>query len=248
MLPRGGGATNLSSLIGITPFKKAGFTLAEVLITLGIIGIVAAMTLPVVVGEYRKKQVEVKLKRFYSTFSNALIRSEADNEQMQFWEWPQDTYKDEDGNIIQNGTISDYDWFMKYIRPYFNVKKVNESFHLYCVWYDSFAIKFTDGSGVACGIYEGSGGSFPFLCMFFPEAKNIDNVRDDNTKSRNLISGKDYFIFEISNGISGKKGLQAIDSDECTGQKGTRYLPSRGCVKKIMENNWEIPDDYPVRF
>lgn len=31
------------------------FTLAEVLITLGVIGIVAAMTLPVLIGKYQKK-------------------------------------------------------------------------------------------------------------------------------------------------------------------------------------------------
>ena len=34
---------------------KNGFTLAEVLITLGIIGIVAAMTLPSVIADYKKK-------------------------------------------------------------------------------------------------------------------------------------------------------------------------------------------------
>ena len=78
---------------------KKAFTLAEVLITLGIIGIVAAMTLPAITGHYRKKIVEVKLKRFYSTFSNILMRSEVDNETMQFWEWPQNSYKDDEGNI-----------------------------------------------------------------------------------------------------------------------------------------------------
>lgn len=34
---------------------KRGFTLAEVLITLGIIGVVASMTMPVLVGNYKKK-------------------------------------------------------------------------------------------------------------------------------------------------------------------------------------------------
>ena len=233
------------------PCRKSAFTLAEVLITLGIIGVVAAMTLPALVGNYRKKQVEVKLKRFYSVFNNALIRSEADNEQMQFWEWPENSYKDEDGEIIQTGSISDYEWFEKYLKPYFNIKDVNQSFHLYCVWYDGFAIKMTDGTGVACGIYEGRSfgdKTYPFVCMFFPESKNIDNVRDYNTKSQSLISGKDYFIFQLFNGINGKKGLQAIDSDKCTGEKGFKNLPSIGCVKKIIENNWEIPDDYPVKF
>ena len=35
---------------------KKGFTLAEVLITLGIIGVVAALTLPSLITNYRKKQ------------------------------------------------------------------------------------------------------------------------------------------------------------------------------------------------
>lgn len=38
--------------------KYSGFTLAEVLITLGIIGIVAAMTLPSVINNSRNKQPE----------------------------------------------------------------------------------------------------------------------------------------------------------------------------------------------
>ena len=38
--------------------KKAAFTLAEVLITLGIIGIVAAMTMPMLIAKYQKLVVE----------------------------------------------------------------------------------------------------------------------------------------------------------------------------------------------
>ena len=36
--------------------NKKGFTLAEVLITLGIIGVIAALTMPAVVGNYKKQQ------------------------------------------------------------------------------------------------------------------------------------------------------------------------------------------------
>ena len=35
--------------------KFLGFTLAEVLITLGIIGIVAALTIPALIGNYQKQ-------------------------------------------------------------------------------------------------------------------------------------------------------------------------------------------------
>lgn len=42
--------------------KKAAFTLAEVLITLGIIGVVAAMTMPSLIQNYQEKATVTKLK------------------------------------------------------------------------------------------------------------------------------------------------------------------------------------------
>lgn len=56
--------------------KKAAFTLAEVLITLGIIGIVAAMTIPTLITRYQKREVATKLKATYSTIANALKLAE----------------------------------------------------------------------------------------------------------------------------------------------------------------------------
>ncbi len=49
--------------------KKVAFTLAEVLITLGIIGIVAALTLPAVIGKIKHKQLETRFKKTYSVLS-----------------------------------------------------------------------------------------------------------------------------------------------------------------------------------
>ena len=46
--------------------KRAAFTLAEVLITLGIIGIVAAMTMPALISKYRHKTLETAFKKSYS--------------------------------------------------------------------------------------------------------------------------------------------------------------------------------------
>ena len=58
-----------------TTKRKNGFTLAEVLITIGIIGIVAAMTLPAVIGNYKKQEVVSRLKKFYVTLNQALLMS-----------------------------------------------------------------------------------------------------------------------------------------------------------------------------
>lgn len=54
------------------------FTLAEVLITLGIIGIVAAMTLPSLIANHRKQVMLTKVKHTYNILSNALERAKVD--------------------------------------------------------------------------------------------------------------------------------------------------------------------------
>lgn len=53
-------------------YKKSAFTLAEVLITLGIIGVVAAMTIPTLLAKYQEKQTVTKLKQTYSILSQAI--------------------------------------------------------------------------------------------------------------------------------------------------------------------------------
>ena len=59
-------------------YKKAAFTLAEVLITLGIIGVVAAMTLPSLIQNYQKKALATQTQKFYSTMSQAVKQYMAD--------------------------------------------------------------------------------------------------------------------------------------------------------------------------
>src|SRR5574344_281999 len=49
----------------------SAFTLAEVLIVLGIIGVVAAMTIPVLMQRAGERETVTKLKKAYSTLSNA---------------------------------------------------------------------------------------------------------------------------------------------------------------------------------
>ena len=54
-----------------------GFTMAEVLITLGIIGVVAAMTLPGLVAAYRDKVYTAQSKKAYSAVLNAINMAKA---------------------------------------------------------------------------------------------------------------------------------------------------------------------------
>ena len=59
--------------------RRQGFTLAEVLITLGIIGVIAAMVLPTLIQKYQKLVVETQLKVAYSLITNSVKLAEAEN-------------------------------------------------------------------------------------------------------------------------------------------------------------------------
>jgi len=75
--------------------KVFAFTLAEVLITLGIIGVVAAITLPTLISNHRKKVLETQFKKGYSTIQNAYL-----------------TYSGINNNDINN-FISENEWYKK---------------------------------------------------------------------------------------------------------------------------------------
>ena len=58
--------------------KRVAFTLAEVLITLGIIGVVAALTLPTLIQNHQKQVYVTQLKKAYSTLNNAINKMAVD--------------------------------------------------------------------------------------------------------------------------------------------------------------------------
>lgn len=62
---------------------QAAFTLAEVLITLGIIGIIAAMTLPSLIARYQKKVWAAQLKYNVSLLSQGFHKIAGENEGLQ---------------------------------------------------------------------------------------------------------------------------------------------------------------------
>ena len=105
----GGGGTDLSSY--------NAFTLAEVLITLGIIGVVAALTLPSVINVYRIKQLETAFKR-----TSALIESAAKDTAVYFG---YDNFKDFNlscstlGETETAGCVTANQDFYKQISDYF---------------------------------------------------------------------------------------------------------------------------------
>ncbi|MCM1338385.1 MAG: type II secretion system GspH family protein [Muribaculaceae bacterium] len=59
--------------------KIQGFTLAEVLITLGIIGVVAAMSIPNLIATHKAKRLRTQFLKSYSTIQQVFKQMEADD-------------------------------------------------------------------------------------------------------------------------------------------------------------------------
>ena len=114
--------------------RQEAFTLAEALITLGIIGVVAALTLPVLFVNHRKTVVETRLAKFYSTMNQAILQAEVDLGDKRDWPDIGKGYEeDEDGNPDKSKSIP-LAWFNTYMRPYLNLLKVNISWTCPCLF------------------------------------------------------------------------------------------------------------------
>ena len=98
--------------------KLRAFTLAEVLITLGIIGIVAAMTLPTLITKFNEKRTLAILREDYSILANMM-------------QMARDT-----GNLTtpksSNNITQMKDWFQKTLQPH--IKTVNVCYDEYGCW------------------------------------------------------------------------------------------------------------------
>ncbi len=92
---------------------KKAFTMAEVLITIGIIGVVAAMTLPSVLGKYKEKQTVTQLKRFYNIMSNAFLLAIEEHGDFDYW-GVVTTANNQASNDFKNRFIS-------YLKPYLHI-------------------------------------------------------------------------------------------------------------------------------
>ena len=72
-------AEGTAHVVGQKKQRRAGFTLAEVLVTLGIIGVVAAMTMPTLMSNHQRKVYVTQLQKVYTELSQAAKRAISDN-------------------------------------------------------------------------------------------------------------------------------------------------------------------------
>ena len=227
-------------------FRRVAFTLAEVLITLGIIGVVAALTLPTVIQKYQKQVTVTKLKKAYSVLGQIAQKSLADNDVVNFSE----------GTVATQESVKEF--FDTYWLPYFNGANVDTSPS--GPWQGSnIAYKYKNGNTYNISIYTRysagrilfsttDGVSYFIIIIRWRDIANGDWTPIFNPKQEVIVDvngikppnvlGKDIFRFwiDFKDGIVRADGYNKSTS-EINSSCNTSGI---ACAAKIMQDGWKI--------
>ena len=222
---------------------KKGFTLAEVLITLGIIGVVAAMTIPTLVANYQKKVYVSQLQKTVATISNAAKLLMADEQTFnlnQTYLYSED-YTDES---LENS-------IGKFFKKYLKVVKTctYENYNNDCIadeykgldgQYGAFN---TSGSSSYCAILN-NGAS---ICMSNFGEWPATIAIDINGKAGPNVMGRDAFDLRMNyNGTIAESfsndlqyGINQHKPEAC-GDATLNISYGVGCYNKIVQDGWKM--------
>lgn len=238
--------------------KRNAFTLAEVLITLGIIGIIAAMTLPNLVADYKQKEMIVRAQKVYNTLNQALRLSVAKNGDVSGWSY--DLEKDTPGYVA------------KYWEPYFlavgGFKSSGYSPGLPFTTPNGQPYGFgtADGTGQSRIFFKFNDGSVVWVISGY--ASSCKEYGTD--ESGNEICIESEYVTQdatLAFDVNGLKGPNKVGSDFFRleiSTKGNLLVPKchdksnadvnndcsmqglgECCLEKLIRDGWEIKDDYP---
>lgn len=229
--------------------SRHGFTLAETLITLGIIGIISAMTIPSLIGKINRTRTEAILKEDYSILQQVLKIAES---------------KDACLDSIPDNLTGIKNWFKMYLEP--NMKTVEVCYNQAGCWnkIGGKTLKmgqpaYNRGSiGIGNNIITAKLINGSNLCLDGFDKNDMKNLFgtdvnttsfviyiDTNGEKQPNIIGKDIFILAWRNHALVPAGsdvtTEAVDKNcslQATGNNAGYY-----CLKKITNNNWKIPKE-----
>ncbi len=240
-------------------FGKA-FTLAEVLITIGIIGVIAALTFPAMISHYNKVVMSARNKKFVSSIDQAILRSIVDHEEPYSWA----------ANIEYHNSEALYDWFDEYIMQYMNVLKNCRKNSLECIGEYSYCEtedRCTHANGIANNyvLYIFNDGSMiTSLTGGNPDDKGVTkgltlHIRfDANGYAKPNMYGRDIFSYRFT--VDKTKFYLTCDTHKNITGGSVSLNNSRSeliescktdpqtCSCLIMKDNYEFKKDYPFRL
>lgn len=223
---------------------RLGFTLAEVLVTLGIIGVVSAMTVPTLVQNYQKKSYVTQLHKFYNELSQALTQYQTDKNAVNLKE----------AGLINLSSLSNF------VKSYFKIVSDCGQDEKAC-----FATSYRkiNGLELTVGTLLKEGNSFILASgqsvnvrynssqVYTPIAfilVDVNGVKGPNIQGRDLF---EIIVYNTSNGwfiddLNPDATSATVLSEDDRNTQYTTYCiaggsgNTHGCFGKILNDNWEM--------
>ena len=242
--------------VGNQNVRKTAFSLSEVLITLAIIGVIAAVTLPTLIQNYKKRVVEVRLQQTWSMLNNAINMAKVEHGDIENW----------------NFNLNTKEFVEAYLLDTLNKQKATHSASYQAGGFvGTYNLVLSNGTKMAFEhIKNYADNSYRFLKIDF----------DINGNQKPNKYGEDKFVFYlVSKGANiynaGKGDIMRyipraglyysgygvsnnkLKTDYYFGCSKDKILNAQGnsfstqgyhCTALIAKNNWKIPDDYPKKF
>lgn len=249
--------------------KKSAFTMAEVLITIGIIGVIAAMTIYSLIGHAERKVASVQVYNFYSMINQAVTMAIHQNGEIDSWFYG--------GNFV-SATVLDsinYDNNLQFVKTYFKsyIKTSEcENYPVGSTPNDRAAVKcmLPAGDAVIFAVYK-IGGKKTGISLDIYYVTNFRAMSKGHKEGEHLTNPRYVYYFsmrkEMADSAAGKLNANLNNNSlvgpytlnwsgkyedltkpggqySCSKQYNTKYYPA-WCTKLLELNGWEFPDNYP---
>ena len=235
--------------------KRTAFTLAEVLITLGIIGIVAALTIPVLYSKYQQKVTETRFERIYSDLTKAFNAGAIENGEEYFMQSWQMSYNDYIEYVYQN-----------YLKPHirmmdvvtfgglekkYNAKNLRKAFwswsqHIFIIDKRTFISFDSDGKTILVVLLNNDNFDFSNI----KDGVNLFSLGTpfccNNDKCASLSSCPNHNLKPISawtNYPTEKLVEFCKEGKDIAWQGGKRGF----CTQALIQNGFKFPKGYPFK-
>ena len=244
--------------------RKNAFTLAEVLITLTIIGIIAAITIPNLMQKWRKHERITQIKAAYSLTQNIIKSAVAENGDTYTWDF------DGGGIFAQKYVIPNIKYQYLCGRSY-TTESGKKCFNngLWNWLNDSPAVasnayggdryyKIKLQNGMDLGIWaspkvNGEFGMYGFYAVFLFDV--------DGASKGTTTVGEDLFAFMLDNNTGKIETYCSSSYNQCNNSvqnmlnntynwacnKSANSYSGLSCARVIERNGWEFPENYPVK-